>query len=67
MRKLYGTEPLFIFDSNDDANAPDPHYHRNALAFWTVHSLFLRRPLIHNRRSLRRNRKRRRHPEVWAT
>jgi hypothetical protein len=42
MKKLYGTEPLFIFDPNDDANAPDPQYHRNALAFWTVYPRFLR-------------------------
>ena len=42
MRKLYGTEPLFIFDPNDDTNAPDPQYQRNALAFWTVYPRFLR-------------------------
>ena len=42
MKKLYGTEPLFIFDPADDSNAPDPQYHRNALAFWTVYPRFLR-------------------------
>jgi len=42
MKKLYGTEPLFIFDPSDDSNAPDPQYQRNALAFWTVYPRFLR-------------------------
>jgi len=42
MKQLYGTEPLFIFDPSDDSNAPDPQYHRNALAFWTVYPGFLR-------------------------
>ena len=42
MKKLYGTEPLFIFDQHDDSNAPDPQYHRNALAFWPVYPRFLR-------------------------
>ena len=42
MKKLYGTEPLFIFDPADNSNAPDPQYHRNALAFWTVYPRFLR-------------------------
>ncbi len=42
MKMLYGTEPLFIFDPSDNSNAPDPQYHRNALAFWTVYPRFLR-------------------------
>ncbi len=42
MKKLYGTEPLFIFDPVDSSNAPDRHYHRNAVAFWTVYPRFLR-------------------------
>jgi DNA-binding helix-hairpin-helix protein with protein kinase domain len=42
MKKLYGTEPLFIFDPADDSNAPDPQFHRNALAFWTIYPRFVR-------------------------
>ena len=42
MKKLYGTEPLFIFHPDDNSNAPDPQYHRNAVAFWTVYPGFLR-------------------------
>jgi serine/threonine protein kinase len=42
MKKLYGTEPLFIFDPTDRSNAPDPHYHRNAIEFWNVYPGFLR-------------------------
>lgn len=42
MKKLYGTEPLFIFDPVDDSNAPDPQYHRNAPAFWSIYPRFLR-------------------------
>ena len=42
MKKLYGTEPLFIFDPRDDSNAPDPQHQRNALLFWDLYPEFLR-------------------------
>jgi serine/threonine protein kinase len=42
MKKLYGTDPLFIFDPTDDSNAPDSQSHRNALAFWPLYPRFLR-------------------------
>ena len=42
MTKLYGTEPLFIFDPQDDSNAPVPGIHDNALAFWRIYPQFLR-------------------------
>jgi len=42
MKKLYGTEPLFIFDPADDSNVPDPQSQRNALAFWPLYPRFLR-------------------------
>ncbi|MBU0494688.1 MAG: serine/threonine protein kinase [Chloroflexi bacterium] len=42
MNKLYGTEPLFIFDPNDDSNRPVPGVHDNAIAFWPLYPQFLR-------------------------
>lgn len=42
MTKLYGTDPLFIFDPNDNSNEPDPTYHRNALEFWHIYPKFFR-------------------------
>jgi eukaryotic-like serine/threonine-protein kinase len=42
MTKLYGTEPLFIFDPDDKSNAPVPGIHDNALAFWRIYPQFLR-------------------------
>jgi eukaryotic-like serine/threonine-protein kinase len=42
MTKLYGTEPVFIFDPVDTANAPVPGVHDNALAFWRIYPQFLR-------------------------
>ncbi|HEX8747169.1 MAG TPA: hypothetical protein VF717_08205 [Pyrinomonadaceae bacterium] len=42
MTKLYGTEPLFIFDPADNSNAPVPGIHDNALAFWRIYPQFLR-------------------------
>lgn len=42
MTKLYGTEPVFIFDPTDSSNEPDPNYHQNALAFWPIYPQFLR-------------------------
>lgn len=42
MKKLYGTEPVFIFDPIDESNAPDPAYQKNALVFWSIYPKFLR-------------------------
>ncbi|HVG95480.1 MAG TPA: serine/threonine protein kinase [Chloroflexota bacterium] len=42
MTRLYGTEPLFVFDPRDDANRPVPGVHDNALAFWPLYPRFLR-------------------------
>ncbi len=42
MTKLYGTEPLFIFDPHDNSNQPVPGYHDNVLAFWPLYPQFLR-------------------------
>jgi hypothetical protein len=42
MVKLYGKEPLFVFDPHDDSNAPIPGYHDNVLAYWPIYPQFLR-------------------------
>src|SRR5262249_24874469 len=42
MNKLYGSDPLFIFDPRDRSNAPVPGYHDNAIAFWAIYPQFLR-------------------------
>ncbi len=42
MTRLYGTDPIFIFDPNDDRNRPIAGYHDNALAFWPIYPAFLR-------------------------
>jgi len=41
MNKLYGTDPLFIFDPNDDSNRPVEGFHDNALAFWPLYPVFI--------------------------
>jgi serine/threonine protein kinase len=41
MNKLYGTDPLFIFDPHDHSNAPDPDLHPNAIEFWPIYPGFL--------------------------
>lgn len=40
--KLYGTDPLFIFDPQDASNRPVPGYQDNALIFWPIYPQFLR-------------------------
>jgi DNA-binding helix-hairpin-helix protein with protein kinase domain len=35
-KKLYGKQPLFVFDPKDQANAPDPVEHATVLATWGV-------------------------------
>ena len=42
MNRLYGTDPLFIFDPDDDSNRPVPVYHDNAIVFWPLYPQFLR-------------------------
>jgi DNA-binding helix-hairpin-helix protein with protein kinase domain len=41
MNKLYGSEPLFIFDPVDKSNRPVDGYHQNALAAWPILPSFL--------------------------
>ncbi len=47
MIRLYGTEPLFIFDPENQANAPDRTLHQNALLFWPLYPQFLRDLFVH--------------------
>ncbi|MEU7434109.1 protein kinase [Streptomyces sioyaensis] len=47
-KKLYGKQPLFVFDPDDDANAPDPFEHATVLATWTVAPRALRDLFTHN-------------------
>jgi eukaryotic-like serine/threonine-protein kinase len=42
MTRLYGTDPLFIYDPADESNRPVPGVHENALAFWRIYPAFLR-------------------------
>ena len=41
MKRLYGTEALFIFDPKDRANRPVPGLHDNALTFWNFYPDYL--------------------------
>ncbi|HLI85479.1 MAG TPA: hypothetical protein VKV17_16310 [Bryobacteraceae bacterium] len=42
MTKLYGAEPVFIFDPRNRSNEPVPGYHDNALLYWPIYPRFLR-------------------------
>ncbi len=46
MTKLYGFNPVFIFDPEDDSNFPDPIYHRNALIYWNIYPEFFKKQFI---------------------
>ncbi len=41
LKKLFGDEPLFIFDPHDRSNRPDPVEHQNALIFWKIYPQFI--------------------------
>lgn len=41
-KRLFGSEPVFIFDPDDRSNMPVAGYHDNALAFWPLYPQFLR-------------------------
>jgi eukaryotic-like serine/threonine-protein kinase len=40
-RRLFGIEPIFIFDPKDESNRPVPGYQQNALIFWPIYPQFL--------------------------
>jgi hypothetical protein len=42
MIEVFGNHPRFIFDPDDDTNAPVPGEHDNALIFWPLYPQFLR-------------------------
>ncbi|MCL2042506.1 MAG: hypothetical protein FWG89_00045 [Treponema sp.] len=42
-RKIYGEEPLFIFDEADDSNSPVPGINNNAIKRWPVYPDYVRR------------------------
>lgn len=42
MTKLYGTEPIFIWDPIDDSNRAVPGYQDNAVIFWEIYPQFLK-------------------------
>lgn len=46
MNKLYGEEPIFVFDPKDRSNAPVPGYQDNALVFWPIYPEFFRRHFV---------------------
>lgn len=37
LEKLYGREPLYIWDANDNSNRPVPEIHKNPIAFRTMY------------------------------
>lgn len=42
-RRLYGEDPVFIFDPDDDRNRPDPDEHRAAVLTWPIYPERLQR------------------------
>jgi serine/threonine protein kinase len=42
MTMLYGSDPIFIFDPDDDSNRPVSGYHDNAIVFWSLYPEYLR-------------------------
>jgi len=46
MTKLYGKEPVFIFDPVDQSNRPVPGHHDNPIIFWTIYPEFLKKFFI---------------------
>ena len=42
-KRIYGTEPLFIFDEQDNSNAPHKTLHKYAQQFWNALPSFVRK------------------------
>ena len=47
MNKIYGTEPIFIFDPQNDKNRPDKDCQKNVLIYWEIYPRFFRDLFIH--------------------
>lgn len=45
-RRFYGTEPMFMFDPNNDSNRPVRGVHSNVIRFWPVFPEFLHEAFI---------------------
>jgi len=41
-KSLYGTDPVFVFDPEDESNRPEPGVHDNALTLWPLYPIFFR-------------------------
>jgi DNA-binding helix-hairpin-helix protein with protein kinase domain len=39
---LFGSEPLFVFDPDNDTNAPDRNYHAGVVQSWTLYPAWVR-------------------------
>lgn len=48
MEKLYGTNPIFIFDPQNDTNRPVPGYHDNAIIYWNIYPQAIKDLFIHS-------------------
>ena len=46
MTRLYGDDPIFIFDPNNTGNRPRPGYHDNALTLWPLYPRFMQAHFI---------------------
>jgi serine/threonine protein kinase len=46
MKKLYGDEPVFIWDPKNDTNRPDQQFHSNAIVYWNIYPTFIKERFI---------------------
>ncbi len=46
-RRFYGSDPVFIFDPQDDRNRPVMGIHTNAIRRWPLFPIFVREAFIH--------------------
>jgi DNA-binding helix-hairpin-helix protein with protein kinase domain len=46
MQRLYGTEPVFIYDPQDGSNRPTREFHHNAIELWPNYPRFLQRLFV---------------------
>jgi hypothetical protein len=63
--RLFGSDPLFIFDPADPSNGPDPEFHGSVIQLWPVFPQFLRDAFIRSFTEGIRNRARRVTESEW--
>jgi serine/threonine protein kinase len=65
--RMFGTDPLFVFDPSDDSNAPDAVLHPAVLRYWPLYPQYVRAEFVRSFTVGLRDRRQRVREGVWRS